>query len=203
MRPAGACLLTVPLAVASFLLHPSERRSANEGSYVATLLANDDLLSSFDFRSGGAGGRVVGGEVRLDDAQLAFDVFASGYLSFGFSRNERVDVLDLGPVLVPPQERSRDRAAEFPVSIFHTLFRDDNGFAYVAPGGDVDPYERADRILTTTPTTGIRHVEPVLGHVYLLRVRRNDTSVDELFKFQVVGLLPQHSVTIRWASVGS
>jgi hypothetical protein len=66
----------------------------------------------------------------------------------------------------------------------------------------VDPHERADRILDTPPTWGLRHVEPVVGHTYLVRVRRNGTSTDELFKFLVIGLLPDHSLTMRWARVG-
>jgi hypothetical protein len=168
---------------------------------IVTLYANDDLQSSFDFRGGGPGGRLVGGEVRLDGAQIVFDVFAAGHISFGFTRDERVEVLDLGSVLVPPEPRARDRAEEFPISIFHTLFRDDNGFALVGPGGDPDPYGRADRILTAPLKQGMRHVEPFVGHTYLLRVRRNDTSADELFKFQVIGIVPEHSLTFRWAPV--
>jgi hypothetical protein len=200
VRSAALCLLTCSLA----LLYRDHRDdpigSGDEGAIV-TLYAHDDLLSSFDFRDGAPGGRVIDGEVKLDAAQLAFDLFARGQLSFGFSLDERVDVLDLGAVVVPPQDRARDRAAELPMSIFHTLRRDDNGFVFVGPGSNVDPYEDADLILAVPPTRGLRHIEPVVGHTYVLRVRRNGTSVDELFKFLVIGLVPDQSLTMRWARV--
>jgi len=198
MRSAALCLLLSSIPLVSFLDH-RDGDDGGGGSGIVTLYANDDLQSSFDFRSGAPGGRLVDGEVRLDSAQIAFGLFAAGRISFGFSRDERVDVVDLGDVTVPPEARARDRTEEFPISIVHTLFRSDNGFAIVGPGNDVDPYERADGILRMPPTQGLRHIEPIVRHVYLVRVRRNDTSTDELFKFQVIGILPEHSLTIRWA----
>lgn len=202
MSSKGTCLLICSLGFVS-LLQRDDGGSGGGASGIVTLYANDDLLSSFDFRSGSAGGRVFDGEVRLDDAQIAFDLFAPGQISLGFTRDERADVLDLGPIVIPPESRARDRAEEFALSIFHTLFLTDDGFAYVGPGGDVDPYERADRILTAVPSLGLRHFEPKVGHTYLLRVRRNGTSTDELFKFQIIGLLPEHSLTLRWARLCS
>ena len=201
MRSAVACLLACSLALLS-RDHRDDQIGSGSESAIVTLYAHDDLLSSFDFRSGGPGGRVVDGEVRLDGAQIAFDLFARGQLSFGLSRDERVDVLDLGPVVVPPELRARDRAVELPMSIFHTLRRDDNGFVFVGPRSDVDPYERADRILTAPLSQGLRHVEPIVGHTYLVRVRRNGTSTDELFKFLVIGIVPEHSLTLRWGKMG-
>ena len=200
VRSAVACLLACSLLFSRD--HRDDQIGSGTDGAIVTLYARDDLLSSFDFRSGGPGGRVIDGEVRLDNAQLAFDLYTRGQLSFGFSLDERVDVLDLGAVVVPPEARARDRAAELPMSIFHTLRRDDNGFVFVGPGSDVDPYERADRILGLPPTRGVRDIEPIVGHTYLLRVRRNGTSNDELFKFLVIGLLPDHSLTMRWARVG-
>lgn len=200
MHSTGPCLLLCSIVLASLFRLDDPDNAGGHGGIV-TLYAHDDLQSSFDFRSGWAGGRVFDGEVHIEAAQIAFDLFAPGEISIGFTRDERVDALDLGPVVVPPQTRVRDRAEEFPISLFHTLFLGDNGFAYVGPGGDVDPYERADRILTAPATQGIRHFAPEVGHVYLLRARRNDSSVIELFKFQVIGLLPEHSLTIRWARV--
>jgi hypothetical protein len=87
------------------------------------------------------------------------------------------------------------------MSLFHTLRRDDNGFVFVGPGSDVDAFGRADGILTAPFVHGLRHVDPVVGHTYLVRMRRNGTSLDELFKFVVVGIVPDHSLTIRWGGV--
>lgn len=201
MNPAGflpLCLsaLLLPLA----LTQEGEQRTA-VASHLTTLYAHDDLQSSFDFRHDRAGGRVEAGEVRLTDAQIAFGSFARGMLSFGFVRDERVVVLDLGELAVAQQARAADRAEEFPVALFHTLFRDGARFAYVGPGGDVHPFEAAEEILGNLPTPGLRHLEPRVGHTYLLRVRRDGGALDEYFKFEVVDLVADQTLTIRWALV--
>jgi hypothetical protein len=198
MRSLAPCLLALSLSALSFLAASSEDAPS---SGIATLYARDDLLSSFDFRSGGPGAKVWDGEVDLGSAQIVYDVLARGCLSIGFSLDERVDVLDLGEVRIPPRERSRDRQVEFPISLFHTLEVRDEGFVFQAAGGDRDPYAAADRILSATPTTGLRHFEPQLGHTYLLRIRRNNRSENEVYKFEPIGILPGHSLTLRWGRV--
>jgi hypothetical protein len=200
MSSARLTLLALPTALVPLFLRAQESAPAPSAG-VVTLYAADDLLSSFDFRSGTAGGRLENGEVRLDSAQILFDKLVAGRLSFGFTRDERVEILDLGDATIAPEVRSRDRAVELPIAVFHTLRHTDNGFAIVAPGGDVDPYDSADRILGPPPTVGVHHIEPLVGHTYVVRVRRNQTSRDEFFKFEVIGLLPCHSVTLRWAVV--
>lgn len=200
MSPARLSLLALPTLLASLLAGAGQDDGPPSGG-VATLYAQDDLLSSFDFRSGGAGGRLEEGEVRLESAQILFDVLAEGQLSYGFADDERVEIVDLGDVTVPPEARTRDRAIEFPISLVHTLALRDEGFAYVRPGGDLDPYSPADVIRGAMPRAGIRHLEPRLGHVYVLRIRTDKSSVEEHFKFQVIGLIPGHSLTLRWARV--
>ena len=49
---------------------------------------------------------------------------------------------------------------------------------------------------------GDRHVDPVVGHTYLVRVRRDGRTTDEFFKFQVVDLVHKQSLTIRWGRLG-
>lgn len=167
---------------------------------LVTLLAGDDLASSFDFRTGSHGATVFDGEVLLA-GQVAYDAFAPGLLSFGFVRDEHAALLDLGALEVPPQTRARDQALEFPISLFHTLFLRGPKFYYVGPGGDAHPFEGADAIFEPLPPESLRHLEPELDHVYLLRVKRDGARADELFKFQVVGKIPDHSLTLRWARV--
>src|SRR5262245_35382852 len=206
MNPVRLTFLTLPSVVASLAVASAVQESAPPASSggIATLYAQDDLQSSFDFRAGGPGGRVEDGEIHLEGAQILFDVLEAGRISFGFSHDERVDIQDLGDVTIRPQERSRDRAIEFPISIVHTLTLSDEGFAIVRPDGDLDPYDPADRIFGTMPLAGVRHVEPCLGHVYLVRVRRDKAgSHDEFFKFQIIGLIPGHSLTMRWSPVPS
>lgn len=169
---------------------------------IVTLWARDDLLSSFDFRSGGPGARVEAGEIVLDDAHMTFDVFAADMLSFGYQRDELVDILDLGEVYVNGRERVRDRAPKFAISLFHTLFLDGARFSYREAGGRVVRLDHANRIFATLPPEGLYHVRPQVGHTYLVRIRpRGPSAVDELAKFQVVDLEPGRSLTIRWAPV--
>jgi hypothetical protein len=201
MQPSRLSLLVLSSLVAPLAVESALDEMPGRDAGLVTLYAQDDLQSSFDFRSGGAGARVEDGEVRLESAQILFDVLEPGRISYGFSYDERVDILDLGDVTVRPEERSRDRALEFPISIFHTLALTDEGFVIVRPGGDLDPYDHADSIRGAMPLPALRHIEACLGHVYLLRIRRNKSSDDEFFKFQVVGLLPGHSLTLRWAAL--
>jgi hypothetical protein len=201
MRSLGIGLVSLALALA-----PARRREASDApaaSYLVTLYAHDDLQSSFDFRRGHAGGHVERGEVRLT-AQIAFDVLAPDRISFGLVRDERVEVLDLGGFYVPSQPRARDRSAEFPISLFHTLFFDGVRFGYFGPGGDRHSLDEADRILGSLPPETIRHIDPVVGHTYVVRVHPEGVGAgDELFKFQVVDLVPEQSLTIRWAALGA
>ena len=200
MSSAAARLLGLPLVLLLSLGGQDDANVPLEG--VVTLVAHDDLLSSFDFRRGRAGAFVEDGEVRLEDAQIAYDVFVTGQLSIGFVHEERAELLDLGEAYVAPEARARDRALEYPIALFHTLFLDGADFLYVDAGGHVRPWEPADRILRGPPPAGMHHVEPRVGHTYLLRVRRDDAgSADELFKFQVIAFQPGHSVTLRWAAV--
>jgi hypothetical protein len=200
MSSARLSLLALSAALVPFFF-PAQDAAPAPSEGVVTLYAADDLLSSFDFRSGAAGGRIQEGELRLESAQILFERLAAGRISFGFTRDERVEILDLGFDTIAPEERSRDRAVELPLAVFHTLRLGDNGFAIVGPGGDLDPYERADRILGPPPAVGVHHVEPQVGHTYVVRVRTNKSSRDEFFKFEVIGFLPGHSVTLRWAVV--
>jgi hypothetical protein len=202
MRPIGIGLLSLPLALVPLALHaPSDGDASSAG--LVTLYAHDDLASSFDFRAGRHGGRVEQGEVRLDGAQIVFDVLAPHRISFGFVEDERVDVLDLGPFRVPSQPRARDRAVEFPLALIHTLSFDGVRFGYAGPGGDRHPLDEADAILGALPPERVRHVDPVVGHTYVVRVHRDGLgSGDELFGFQVVDLVPEHSLTLRWKALG-
>ncbi len=197
----AAFLLPLPLLLVP-LAQPQGEELPSDSSAIVTLYAQDDLQSSFDFRHGSAGGRVAEGEVVLLDAQIAFGVFEKGHITVGLVRRERVELLDLGSVSVPSQPLALERSVEFPLSLFHTLFFDGARFHYVGPGGDVHAYDQADRILRALPPDGLRHVEPVVGHVYLVRVRRDGVgSRDEFFKFQVIDLEPERFMTIRWARV--
>ena len=201
MRSTGAGLLFLSLAFLPLATRQDDPERARNEGLVFTLYARDGLQSSFDFRRGRAGGHVVDGEIRLDDAQVVFDAFAPDQLSVGFLRDERVELLDLGELDVPPQARASDRAEKFALSVFHTLFLDGERLAYVGPGGDAHPLDGTSRLFATPPE-GLRHVQPVVGHVYVIRaLRRTVGSADDVFKFLVLDHVPQQSLTMRWVPV--
>ena len=176
---------------------PTPPQNATGG--LVTLYANDDLMSSFNFASGSAGGRVDAGEVLLDRAQIAFDVFQRDSISFGFGRGQYVNVIDLGAEFISPHDRAQD-AVKIPASLFHTLFLDGRRFSYVGPGGKVHRLREAGRIFDALPPEGMYHLPIELGHTYLVRYQDVDSRGEgELAKFQVVDYLPESRLTIRWA----
>ena len=168
---------------------------------MATLLAHDDLRSSFSFRNGAFGAQIQDGELRLDDAQLVFHTFGENLLSFGFVRNELVSVLDLGDLVAPGIERAADLAPKPPVSIFHTLFLDGVVFKYQGPLNQAHRLPEAQAIVSAIPPPGIFHIEPQIGHTYLLKAQRRAGHGDtrpQFFKFLVVDFEPGHRLTLRW-----
>ncbi len=205
IRTVPAVSALCALLFASSALQPPALRTPagpaqSPAGGVVTLFANDDLLSSFDFERGSAGGHVLDGEVTLDDAHIAFDVFERNSISFGFRRDAFVSVIDLGAQFVSPFERAQDAGVKIPASLFHTLFLDGRRFSYVGPGGKVERLRAASRIFDPLPPEGMYHVPAVLGHTYLVRFRGFDTRGDgSLAKFQVVDYRPGSRMTIRWA----
>lgn len=196
-------LLAVSALTSPGLAPGADDPRAEEGS-VVTLYANDDLRSSFDFRSGDFGARIVEGEVALAGAQIVFDVLQADRLSFGFVHDESVRILDLGEVFVPPFQRAQDPAVKFPVSLYHTLFFDGARFAYRGAGNRVVHYRPANAILASRTLRGIGHVEPQVRHTYLFRFQAGKRrGSDEVVKFEVIDFLPGSSVTLRWARVAT
>jgi len=173
-------------------------------SRVVTLYANDDLLSSIDFRTGGPGARLADGEIDLRGAQLVYHALRANHLSFGFVYDELAEVVDLGELFVTPDARVLDDAAKFPISVFHTLFLDGGRVAYRDARGRTVRLPEGLRILGPLVTDGTRHVEPRVGHVYLLRTRDRSAAAgkDRLVKLEVVDHEPGRTLTLRWAPLG-
>lgn len=195
---ASLALLTIGRAA----LDPHEEDTHDQGSRLVTLYAHDDLLSSYSFRDAAAGARVVDGEIDLTRAQVVFHVLEENTLSYGFVGMEAVNIIDLGDVLIGGFPRARDRAPKFALSLFHTLFLDGSRFSYLGAGGKVRRYGPAQKILNPLRPEGLHHIEPIVGHVYLLRSKQSGVSVPhEVVKFQVVDLQPDHSLTLRWAPI--
>ncbi len=200
------CCLAVALAVAVCFALPGRAQEVEieviPCSGIVTLYAEDDLQSSFSFRGGCAGGRVVDGELVLDDAQIAFDVLAENMITFGFVRDARTMILDLGDVSVPARERAVDRAPKLPTSLFQTLFLNGVHFSYRDPTGRPHRFKEANDIMNALPPEGLYHLEPIVGHTYLVRTNRKGTDTpNEFAKFRVIDFRPGRSLTIRWANI--
>jgi hypothetical protein len=51
---------------------------------------------------------------------------------------------------------------------------------------------------------GVRHFEPLVGHVYVLRFReRGGDGTGQLVKLEVIDVEPGRSLTLRWAELGA
>ena len=205
-RQVLALFALVPAVVAPalFAVHPwqpAPQQSGSSGNGLVTLYARDGLLSSVNFRSGGAGGSIVDGEIDLNGAHLAFDVFEPGMLSFGFSALERVNVMDLGPQFVEPLRRRQDLAPKLDVSLFHTLFLDRSRFSYIGTGGTLERIAAAEEIFQPLPRQGVYHVAPIMGNTYVLRANGRDSSRGNelIVKFLVIDVQEGRSVTLRWS----
>lgn len=170
---------------------------------IITLYAHDDLASSLDFRTGTYGGRIVEGEIALDQAQLVYDKFSPEHLSFGFAADEAVTIVDLGPVEVPFTALAQDAALKFTVSAFHTLGFSGRRLTFQPAGGSTVRLGAGGDAFTT-PQRGLRHFKPTLEHVYVLRYQRTrGDRRDMLAKFQVIDVRPGEAITLRWANIGA
>jgi hypothetical protein len=198
------CLLAgLALVSITALRSPAQmsRLTEKEESQLVTLYAHDDLQSSFDFREGKAGGRYADGNVELTGAHLAFDLFERDMISYGFLRDDPVRILDLGEFFVPVRARSKDRAPRLSPSLFHSLFRDGKLFAYLGQDGEAHPCREANDLLGPLPGEGYLHLQPQVGHTYLVRIGHRRGGEDDFAKFEIVDFQPGHSLTIRWALV--
>lgn len=197
----GAGALATLLAVAATARAPVPQESvATDG--LITLYQHDDLASSLDFRSGAHGGRVLGGQLDLSAAQLAYGTFEPGLLAFGFVADEAVQVVDLGPQEVEPTATARDLALKAPLSVFHTLGFAGRRLTYLSPQGSYVRLGTGNAVFDV-PRQGLQFVEPIVGHSYAVRYQRTrgDRS-DMLAKFLVVEHRPGESVTLRFGNIG-
>ena len=212
MQSALRSSITVAVAVAAvFALRPSpaeigEERPGGRASLddpVVTLWAKDAPRASFDFVRGEYGGRIEDGQFLLDGAQVAYDVLEKERLSFGFSFNQSALLVDLGDIRVPKVSNSHDRGPKLDLSLYHTLGLRRGRFVYKGPFNKSYDQSDARKILRSHPRLGVQHVEPQLGHVYLLRFRPNyrRRKTEYLLKFQIVDLEPGRRLSFRWASL--
>lgn len=168
-----------------------------------TLYEHDDVASSFAFRTGNHGGRIVDGQIELVDAQLVYGSFATGLLSFGFAADEAVNVVDLGPSEVEFVSSAQDAALKFPISALHTMGASGRRLTFQPANGSQVRLGVGNAVFDV-PKRGLQHIEAQIDHCYVIRFQRTrGDRRDMLAKFQVVEHRPGESITLRWANIGA
>ncbi|RKY22565.1 MAG: hypothetical protein DRQ55_00585 [Planctomycetota bacterium] len=168
--------------------------------FVLRLSAHDDLRAGVDFEAASYGVDLEGAQLGLDRAELVYGLLQENRLSFGFRDKEQARVVDLGDFRVPATALVRDSAPRPPASVMHTLQLESRKVTYRAPVDKRLNLREAASITAILPESGVAHVQPQLGHVYLLRYRGVPEVSDawgRLVAFEVVELQPAQSVTLR------
>lgn len=167
---------------------------------LVVLRAYDEATAAFDLDTGEHTGRLVGGELLLDRAELVYGLFEPGALSFGFRLKEQALLVDLGDTRLPPVTTTADLLPKPAVSVFSTLELQGGRFFVVEPPGRRLRFKEAERVLLQFPDDAPQHVVPEVGHVYVLRWRdpTEPHPVDEFAKLRVVDHVPGRSVTLAW-----
>jgi hypothetical protein len=169
---------------------------------VLTLTAADDLTASVDLDRLTHSGLILDGQLILDEAELAYGLFREGALSFGFRTKEQARLEDLGDLRVSPVARPSDVSPKLSASVFHTLVSKSGRVQYSKPVGKTARPPQGQAIFANFPPSGIQHVVPEVGHVYLLRYRTPPAKerTQGLVKIQVLAVDPQQ-VTLRIAQL--
>jgi hypothetical protein len=169
-------------------------------SFVLQLSAYDDLRSSVDFEAASYGTSVDGAQLDLSRAELAFGQFEQGMISYGFRDKEQARIVDVGDFRVPAKRLVRDVAPRPPMSVLHSLTLDNRQVTYRAPVDKRLNLREASAVTSILPDSEMRHIQPRLGHVYLLRYRGVSEVGDawgRVVAFQVTEMIPNQSITIR------
>lgn len=195
-----ACLAVLSLVTGPAAHHPPPAAADED---LVTLWAQDDLRATFDFAGGASGAKIVGGELILDDCQLAFHLFAENQVAVGFVRQSAAAILDLGDLRVAGVKASSDRAPKPALSVFHTLRRDGSRIVYDGALGKTQRLHEAERVLSATPAEGLRTFIPEVGHTWLMVFRPEGLRGREeiVVKLLVVDVQAGRSLTFRWSRI--
>ncbi len=165
---------------------------------LVTLYALDDSSCAFDFDRGQV---VEVDRARLDlaSADMVFNRYAEGALTFAHKRDAKAIVIDLGEEYVEANRQPTDEAPQIPLSIYYSIFLDGRRIKYVDGGGTLHHHRRGQDVLNQFPDSGAFSVEPQAGHTYLLRYQDRLRGVSRLVKFQVIDFERGRWLTFRWA----
>ncbi len=168
---------------------------------LVTLWAKDDRRNTFSLSTGGYASDVVEGELKLDDAHLAYGVFEAGRVTLGFGRDSRVAVIDLGERAIEGQPDPGDRSPAVPLNAFNTMRLHRGRLITEGPRKRRTFIPEADALVSELPNEGIRSFAPEVGHIYLIRVlpRGFKEREDLLAILEPVDVEFDRRMTFRWA----
>ncbi len=164
-----------------------------------TLYAGDETRACFDLDSGTYGTRIHDGELILDDTELVWNLFEAGQISVGYVGDTAATYFDLGDAYVGSLANPRAQSPKPNLSVFHTLRTEKGDIVWSGPPGKVYRARDARGVLRGTPSVGVKHFTPVVGHTYVLRVRGfGRRRGDRAYKLHVIDVQPGHTLTLQW-----
>ena len=167
------------------------------GDQLITLFAMDDETCSFSFSQRRFGG-IAEGRLFLDDTEILYDRYQPGHLSFGYVRDSRVNLIDLGDERIATGSMPSDRAPRVPISVYSRLFLDGGRVKYIDAYNNAKAHRNAQKVLHQFGPEQTIHADPQVGSTYLLRYR-TAFGQSETVRFRIIDHEPGRFVTLRWA----
>jgi hypothetical protein len=192
---AGLIFVSVVLSVLVIAARPLPVQAASPNGQLVTLRAHDSLTAAWNDRTETYVTTINQGELDLGQATLVYDILQGGQLSFGFRLRERAKLVDVGDFRVAPLVRPRDIVPKAGVGVINTLRVQRNNIQYLAPVNRWLNLKEGDAVVGRLESEGVQHVEPELGHVYLLRYVFDGS--ERVVAFHVVEHVPGERVVLR------
>lgn len=196
----GLILVSVVLSALALAASPAPVQTVPAGSQLITLRGHDTLTAAWDDRAGSYVTALNQGELDLGRASLAYGILEEGKLSFGFRLRERATLVDVGDFRVKPLVRPRDIVPKPAVSVISTLRLERNNIQYMAPVGRWLELKEASPVLGRLKSEGVQHIEPEVGHTYLLRYAFDGS--ESIVAFHVVEHVPGERLVLRIKTLG-
>ncbi len=192
----GLILLTV-FVTSSFDAQVRDAAMTNVQSNLATLYAADPVESSICFDDGKGGYVLEKNRVFNRCSHVAFDIYEKDSLTAGIQGGERGYIVDLGNATDLKQEYGYEETVGNAQG-YASLHITDNKVMILK-----SYKEQTYQTLSEGEALfkdGAKASTPVgLGHIYLVRIKRNRPEKEILVKVLVVAYRPGESVVLRWA----
>jgi hypothetical protein len=190
LLPGIGLLIAGVIGCASFPTIPVTEEMPLEG--FAELLPNNPLRHSYDFLRADYGAVLQENEVRNAGSHIDYGTYIPGELRVGIQGGERGIILDLGP----------DDTIAAKLGVVQTIGKG-QGFAHLTMTASTRlSIPEADSLFSLDPSVpdhDYNHVQPHIGHVYILRIRdQHDSDFDLIVKLTPVYLAPRERIAFQW-----